>query len=170
MDITGGPHIAYFDYSPEDLKYAYLNGNQWEIQTVDSDGNVGSEPTLILDSSDMPHISYVDRTDFDSPRVKYAYLISTSIEDDQNTSLCSFQGIQPNPAHGNVFVGFATGRSSTVEFKVFDISGRLVREITRSGYSQGAHSTSIGCFSPGVYFCRMNVGDFTATQHFVVID
>ncbi|MDG6256986.1 MAG: hypothetical protein QCH35_05230 [Methanomicrobiaceae archaeon] len=43
LDEGGHPHISYHDYDPNyDLKYAAWNGTAWAIQTVDSDGNVGS--------------------------------------------------------------------------------------------------------------------------------
>ncbi|HII98396.1 MAG TPA: PQQ-binding-like beta-propeller repeat protein [Methanoregula sp.] len=41
----------------------------WNIETVDSDGDVGDYTTLALDSSDNPHISYLDFTNYN---LKYA--------------------------------------------------------------------------------------------------
>jgi hypothetical protein len=41
----------------------------WNIETVDSDGNVGGYTSLALDSGDNPHISYVDWT---NDYLKYA--------------------------------------------------------------------------------------------------
>ena len=43
---------------------------EWRIQTVDSVGNVGYEPSLALDSDGYPHISYYDDNNDD---LKYAY-------------------------------------------------------------------------------------------------
>ncbi|MBU1120585.1 BNR repeat-containing protein, partial [Candidatus Micrarchaeota archaeon] len=45
-------------------------GHAWHIETVDNEGSVGSFPSIALDSSNNPHISYGDSTNSD---LKYAY-------------------------------------------------------------------------------------------------
>jgi hypothetical protein len=44
--------------------------NNWYIETVDGEGNVGSGNSLVLDRAGQPHISYLDYTDRD---LKYAW-------------------------------------------------------------------------------------------------
>lgn len=60
LDSSDNPHISYYDGNQfiGDLKYARWNGAAWQIETVDSEGNVGVFNSLALDSSDNPHISY----------------------------------------------------------------------------------------------------------------
>ena len=58
VDSQGRPHIVYFSYS-DGLKYAWWNGTDWEIQTVDSDADGGwSHYSIALDDQNRPHISY----------------------------------------------------------------------------------------------------------------
>ena len=67
--IPAEPHISYYDYTNQNLKYAYYDGS-WHIQTIDSTGDVGSYTSLALDSNNNPHISYFDKT---NTNLKYAY-------------------------------------------------------------------------------------------------
>ena len=75
LDGSGNPHISYFDYTYDDLKYAWCevqcgNTSNWHTQTVDATGDVGGYNSLALDGSGNPHISYFDETNDD---LKYAY-------------------------------------------------------------------------------------------------
>lgn len=69
LDSSGKPHISYYDPDKRDLRYASWTGSEWEIQTVDTSGDVGQFSSLALDSRDNPHISYFDFTNRD---LKYA--------------------------------------------------------------------------------------------------
>jgi hypothetical protein len=55
FDSKGVPHIC-FD-SSSGLRYASLNGSEWNIQIVDSDGEF---PSLVMDKDENPHISYLN--------------------------------------------------------------------------------------------------------------
>ena len=73
LDFNGNPHIAYSDMSNWDLKYASWSGSEWKIQVVDSLERVGifpsMAPSLAIDSSGNPHISYIDD---ENANLKYA--------------------------------------------------------------------------------------------------
>ncbi|MBN1385213.1 MAG: fibronectin type III domain-containing protein [Elusimicrobia bacterium] len=74
LDGGGNIHIAYHDNELNELKYAVYNGISWSTSTVDSDGDVGRDPSLALDGAGIPHISYFDATSWD---LKYASWTST---------------------------------------------------------------------------------------------
>jgi hypothetical protein len=65
LDSNGRPHISYYDYDNGDLLYAQWDGVMWQIETVDSGGDVGLFTSLALDSSDRAHISYFDNDNTD---------------------------------------------------------------------------------------------------------
>ena len=71
IGTDGSWHIAYFDDTNDDLKYARRNGLQgaWEITRVDTEGVVGQYASIALDSANRPHIAYQDLT---NSNLKYA--------------------------------------------------------------------------------------------------
>jgi len=71
LDSNNFPHIAYFDETNEQLKYAYWDGGSWVFSVVDSDGRVGEFTSLALASNGDPHISYYDDGNH---ALKYAYV------------------------------------------------------------------------------------------------
>jgi len=60
LDSRGYPHISYRDIISGNLKYAYYDGSNWHIETVDSfsDRVPGGSTSIALDSRGYPHISY----------------------------------------------------------------------------------------------------------------
>lgn len=73
LDASGNPHISYFDWKNQDLKYAVKTGNTWSIENVDAAGSLGEYSSLALDSSGNPHISYYDsQVDVGNGDLKYA--------------------------------------------------------------------------------------------------
>jgi len=74
LDGADNPHISYQKSYTDNgywfaLRYARWNGTEWNLQTVDEDGEVGIENSLALDSSGNPQISYRDQ---DNQNLKYA--------------------------------------------------------------------------------------------------
>ncbi len=70
IDANGYPHISYYDYTTDALKYAYRDATgQWHTETVDSGDNVQGHISIALDANGYPHISYQDI----NLALKYAY-------------------------------------------------------------------------------------------------
>ena len=91
------------------------------------------------------------------------------IESGENPEVISLLPFAPNPAAAPV-VRFGLPEPAPVEISIFDLSGRLVSEVHGDEYSGGYHDVLLGDLSPGIYFCRMDSGEFTAMQRFVVIE
>jgi len=67
LDAQDRPHIAYchYDYAIDwsycdELRYAYLDGQSWQIETVDTMETSDHTISLELDAAGQPHISYSD--------------------------------------------------------------------------------------------------------------
>jgi len=93
----------------------------------------------------------------------------TGIEGGEDPAILALLPFSPNPSSLPA-VRFSLPEPAFVELAIFDLSGRLVSMINGEEFSPGYHDVLLGEFSPGVYFCRMISGDFTATQRFVVIE
>ncbi|MBW1806939.1 MAG: hypothetical protein JRJ19_00640 [Deltaproteobacteria bacterium] len=72
IDTNDNPHIAFHNTTHPSLHYAFHDGNQWEIETIegyglDIGGAAGQNASLALDSSGNVHIAYLtqytDQTD-----------------------------------------------------------------------------------------------------------
>ena len=59
-DNSDKTHISYYDLFNADLKYATDRSGSWEIETLESQGDVGKSSSIALDSNDNVHISYYD--------------------------------------------------------------------------------------------------------------
>lgn len=85
LDSQGNPHVCYMG-DGYDLVIQHGNGSEWVLEAVDREGQVGMHPSMVLDPSDRPHISYYDITNGD---LKYArflpsqFKLAANLQDNQ---------------------------------------------------------------------------------------
>jgi hypothetical protein len=107
VDSSGRPLVAYHGLSKDHLlRFAYRTEAGWQTETVDSQGvdpNGGTRASvsLALDSSDNPHIAYVD---FNTGTLKYASRLNgggwaIDVIDQGSVNYCSLQIDHNNVAH-----------------------------------------------------------------------
>ncbi len=78
VDTTGGVHIAYYDATGKNLKYAGLHNGSWNCATIDTSSgshDIGSECSIAVDGNNIPQISYYDtyqQYSVDRGALKYA--------------------------------------------------------------------------------------------------
>ena len=102
---------------------------------------------------------------------------SPSVSAPQRVSGIELYPVTPNPATGATLIRYALPELSQVSLKVYDISGRLVRELDRGGERPaGVHvlgwdgRNGAGLLVPGgVYLCRLEVGGFSRTRSVVLL-
>ncbi|MFL2975241.1 MAG: putative Ig domain-containing protein [Candidatus Thalassarchaeaceae archaeon] len=58
VDSADRPHIAYHDRSQWDLEYAWFDGADWLVETLDGYYSSGRYPSIALDDGDQVHIAY----------------------------------------------------------------------------------------------------------------
>ncbi len=73
LDSSGTPHISFYDSTHGDLFYA-TKGHRggWFVETVDSEGDVGSFNSIAVGADGTPHIVYVDLT---NSQLKHAWKV-----------------------------------------------------------------------------------------------
>jgi fibronectin type 3 domain-containing protein len=71
LDSADKPHMSFCNALTRDLKYGSKTGASWNIQTLDSYGDVGRFTSIALDSSENPHIAYFNNTIYPGD-LKYA--------------------------------------------------------------------------------------------------
>lgn len=77
----------------------------------------------------------------------------------------------PNPFNAEMMVEFEVSRASEVVLKLFDIQGRVVEVIASGHYSTGLHRVHWNGqnISSGIYFLRMEAGDFHSTRKITLL-
>jgi flagellar hook assembly protein FlgD len=82
---------------------------------------------------------------------------------------------QPNPFAGKTSIGFDLPVGCDVSLKVFDAQGRQVKLLAHRGYPAGRHSVVwVGDgdggerVGSGIYFVRIEAGDFRAVSKVLV--
>ncbi|MFC1640462.1 FG-GAP-like repeat-containing protein [Patescibacteria group bacterium] len=85
FDSSGNPHVAWKDDTSGEnfVYYAYWNGSRWQAHLNSNSGkgvsslitpDNGSDPSLVLDSQNRPHIAWAGKTlNADKKRIYYAY-------------------------------------------------------------------------------------------------
>ena len=64
VDSNGTPHVAYYSAIGTQLEYAYRTGaDTWVNTVLDSDGDVGADPSIAIDGSNVVHLVYYDTGD-----------------------------------------------------------------------------------------------------------
>ena len=77
----------------------------------------------------------------------------------------------PNPFNPTTNISYSIVKSSKVTLKVYDILGREVRTLVNRVQASGKYTVSFNTsnLASGVYFYRINAGDFIATKKLMLV-
>lgn len=70
----------------------------------------------------------------------------------------------------NPRIGFSLNHRTDVRILLYDVSGRLVKEISGGSKTAGTYELNIGQINAGIYFCSMKTEQEEITKKLVVID
>jgi len=80
----------------------------------------------------------------------------------------------PNPFNAGTMISFDLPKASDVRLEVLNVAGQLVYEVNRH-YAAGSHqigwdgTTGGRNVASGVYYYRIQTGEFTATRKMVLL-
>ncbi len=84
--------------------------------------------------------------------------------------------MRPNPASGQVTVEYSMPRETSVSIAMYDVAGRLVRQLSEGSQPAGTHTVTWDARDQagtpvrgGVYFCKMEVGSWTNVKKMVFV-
>ena len=90
--------------------------------------------------------------------------------------MLALHGNAPNPFRPSTHIRFDLPQRAPVSLKIFDVSGRLVRELVGQPMDAGRHAVLWDGrdgggrrVSSGVYFYRFETGAFRATKRMVLL-
>lgn len=98
---------------------------------------------------------------------------SGGLSTESNDRLATFQLHQnyPNPFNPSTVISYHLPMSSRVNLRVYDMLGREVAELVNEVQVSGSHEVTFDAssLSSGMYFYRIEAGDFTATNRMTLI-
>jgi len=77
----------------------------------------------------------------------------------------------PNPFNPTTKIKFDLPKSSFVKINVFDITGRMISELANTNLQAGSYETEFngGNISSGIYYYRIEAGNFVETKKMILI-
>lgn len=94
--------------------------------------------------------------------------VSTGVDDPQNgaPSVFALHQNYPNPFNPSTTIGFSVPTASRVSLKVYNLLGEAVATLADGQYAPGTHTVQWNAtgFSSGVYFYKLETGNFTQTR------
>ncbi len=91
------------------------------------------------------------------------------------TARFALMGSRPNPARPGAEIGFAVPVQSSVRLEIYDVSGRQVKVLADDSFAAGVHAVAWDgqdarghAAASGIYYVRMQAGEFNSTRTVVL--
>ncbi len=100
--------------------------------------------------------------------------ILTSVESELNENIpdkFTLYQNYPNPFNPNTVIEYHLPQTSFVTLRIYDVIGREIKTLVNEKQNAGHHSLTIDAsnLSSGVYFYRIEAGNYTETKKFVLL-
>ena len=181
LDSDGNLYLtgtAYFNESRHDyltIKYDPTGKQKW-IQFYD--GQISNEDggnSIVLDNSGNIYVtgysSFSSSNNYDCITIKYSQTIGISNISSEVPPSYSLSQNYPNPFNPVTNIKFAIPTSGFVKLVVFDMMGREVETLVNDNLAAGTYKADWNAsnFSSGVYFYKLQAGEFTEIRKMVLV-
>jgi len=180
LDLQEHPEWLDINWNCNEPSGAYL---LFQVRTSSDSSNMGewsdilTDPCCISDIvSDGDHFlqysTYLTTSSLYTTPILEDVTLSwdpTEIEVEGGINAYLLYGAVPNPTNTSPALQFALPEPSFVSLTVYDLSGRIMYS-TGSEYLEGRHNIALDSYGSGIYFVRMQAGNFESVQRFVVIE
>jgi len=135
FDTSWNEHVAYSDYGNGWIKYAYWDGNNWQVEVVDT-GNVQYFISLVLDDYNHPHIAYYEDLGTYAGHLKYAHWNGSSwqIETVDNSVDCGQDNAIDIDSNGYPHISYADNANVDLRYAFWDGASWHLETIDSIGY------------------------------------
>ncbi len=142
-------------------------------------GNVGHRLSwsLTVDTEDLYwSVQAIDAGFAGSPFAPEATVGMLAVEDVPLPSVHALRAGRPNPFRTRTTISFDLPEAAVTRLTLYDVGGRHVCTIADGEYSAGRHRATVTSRTggsrlyPGVYFLRMEAGEFRADRRLVVLE
>lgn len=188
IDSAYGPYTVKAkitdDGSVDQVMFYYqINGGAWDtlnLTTGLADTFIAVIPAQSLSTGDTVDISYYawaldDTKNFiSSPARSFKLIYPTGVTGQPGSDspkIFALQPCWPNPSSGRVSFGYQLPKASNVSLTVYNITGQVVKRFDQGTKPAGRHQIDWNGdqVSAGIYFYRLQAGEFTATRKLMIV-
>ncbi len=74
----------------------------------------------------------------------------------------------PNPANGTTTIEYTLSESARVKLSIYDITGKMVRNVVHENQFKGDHSVTVNGLKQGIYFYQLIAGENRDTKKMII--
>jgi carboxypeptidase T len=151
-----------------------IDSSTWKFQSFNISSNVGGSTNMLVRFRDSTDASlnydgwYVDNIRITGYQVSPPVGVNTSTEEGLSYDLMQNY---PNPFNPNTKINFTIPKQNFVKLNVYDISGKLVSILVNESKDAGKYEVIFNGenLSSGIYFYKIEAGDFIVTRKMILI-
>ncbi len=162
-------HLVWSDYrhGESEIYYKCYNGTNWgpDVRITNAPGH-STDPFICVDDSNRLHFLWTDRRDGGNEEIYYKRLNITKIKEDGRLQIAERElKIKQNPTRRALGVKLLASGSENL--KIYDITGKLVKDLTKEAKPGLWLTVSL---NPGIYFVTQVINNATITKKVIIVE